>query len=559
MPRKANTISQRAARRSRRPTAGTAAQVTVTVTTCKRLHLFLATLASFLQHCRDRDQVAEWLCVDDNSSAGDRQEMAERFPFFRFVFKDETRAGCASSMNVLLDQVRSRFVLHLEDDWLFTRDFRVADLLPLLADGRYRQVLLCPRPGGVPLGKTGDGFEVEEYLYNPDHPAKPEIYRRYDEIFPARQQAHDAGWWWPGFSRNPGILDIAFFRSRVGRFDERIDARLFDYDYARRAHDAGAAILSVDCGLTHVGAVSAHVLNQRPRWPWEAGSTVGAATQTGIAHGGTERTAWEVGESLFERPIPNVVHFIYLDGEPGFGLCNLLAILSAHVVQKPRSIFLYFDRAPRAVRWWELAKRFVTLVPRQPPRELSELPARQQVDWLRYQVLLEQGGIYLGTDVLTLKPYDPLRTHGCVLGSEPSNNGARGSADREEIASLTGAVVMAAPRHDFLAQCLEAFPRGATEEGIFLRDLAGRHPGLVHIEPVESFVPFERDTDELFREVSQDALDELFRRRLSRSYSIHLWQTAWWKPFLHEIDESYLLTRESLFARFFRGYLNYLR
>jgi len=465
--------------------------------------------------------------------------------------------------------VHSRFVLHLEDDWQFTRDFRIADLLPLLADGRHQQVVLCPRPGGVPFGRTGDGFEVDEYLYNPDHAAKPEIYRRYDEIFPARRPGHEGGWWWPGFSRNPCLFDMVFFRSGVGRFDERIDPRLFDYDYARRAHDAGAAILSVDCGLTHVGAVSAYTSNHKPRWPWEASPAARTAEPTSIIQSRTAPAAQEDAEPLPSYQIPNVVHFIYLDSERGFGFCNLLAILSAYVVQKPEAVFLYFDRAPRIVRWWEMAKRFVTLVPRQPPRELSGLPLRDQrhkAEWLRDQILLEQGGIYLGTDVLTLKPYNPLRTHSCVLGGESYINGQRclGSDDLEQIASITSAVVMAAPRHDFLARCLEAFPHRLTAEGpaaevTYLRDLASRHPGLVHIERVESFVPFECDRDDLFRELNQDALDELFTRRLNRSYCIHLWEPAWHDRFLHEIDEAYLLNRENLVARFFRGYLSYLR
>jgi hypothetical protein len=543
--------------------------VTVTITTCKRFDLFIKTMESFLRHCQDRERVAEWICVDDNSSEADRRQMAERFPFFHFILKGRQEKGHAKSMNLILDRVRTRFVLHLEDDWYFARDLRIGDLLALLADGRYQQVVLCPRPGSVPFGKTSAGFAVEECVYNPDHPTKPEIYRRYDEIYPAKRPGGEGGWWWPGFSLNPGIFDVAFLRSRVGRFDERIHRSLFGYDYALRAHEAAAKILTADCGLTHLGAVSAYGLNDQPRSAWDTVSLSASTEPARVVESGPDADAEETVTTSDACRIPNVVHFVYLDSERGFSFCNLLAVLSAHVVQKPKAIFLHYDRPPRASRWWEAARRYAMLVPRQPPAECGGMPLRspqQQVEALRFQILLEQGGISLDTGVLTLKPYNPLRTHTCVLGGGSYVNGQEGlcSDDLDQIDTITDAVLMAAPRHLFFARCIEEIPRRFQGEGVAadgvgdLHDLARRHRDLVHIEPVESFVPFDCGTDELFRDVDRNTLDDLFARKLSRSYCIHLWPEMWGERFLNEIDEAYLLNRKNLMAAFFRGYLFYL-
>jgi hypothetical protein len=569
MPTRSNRSTQRKPRKSGRADAGAAARVSVTITTCKRLALFLKTMESFLQHCKDHDRVTEWLCVDDNSSADDRRQMAERFPFFRFVFKDADQKGHARSMNLILDQVRSRFVLHLEDDWDFARDFRIADLLAVLADGRYQQVVLCPRPGGVPFGKTGDGLAIEQSVYNPDHPVKPEPNRRYDAIFPARRPGGEGGWWWPGFSLNPGIFDIEFFRSRVGRFDERIDRALFEYDYARRAYEAGAAILSVDCGLRHLGAVSASAINDQPPRSWETTTYFHDTAASNIVEGNTHPKAEESEPPPSSYLIPNNVHFLYLHDERGFTFCNFLAILSARVVQKPEAIYLHYDRPPRMGPWWEAAKRYVMLVPRQPPAEYGGIRLRgprQQADVLRFQILAEQGGIFLGTDVITLKPYNPLRTYTCVLGGESYTAGRCGlfSADLDQIATLTSAVLMSAPGNSFFARCLEQIPYHiqaegvADQAGVDLHRLARGERDRVHLEPVESFVPFDCETDELFRDADQGALDDLFARKLSRAYCIYLWQAAWRERFLDEIDEAYLTQRKNLIAAFFKGYLLYL-
>lgn len=61
--------------------------ITLTITSCKRLDLFVKTINSFMQCCKDIHLIDEWFCVDDNSSIEDRLRMQELYPFINFYFK----------------------------------------------------------------------------------------------------------------------------------------------------------------------------------------------------------------------------------------------------------------------------------------------------------------------------------------------------------------------------------------------------------------------------------------------------------------------------------------
>ena len=80
----------------RRPKAP--AHVTLTITSCRRLHLFEKTVNSFLSCCGDLEAIGRWICIDDGSSEEDRRRMEELYPFFEFVFKEPSEKGHAKSM-----------------------------------------------------------------------------------------------------------------------------------------------------------------------------------------------------------------------------------------------------------------------------------------------------------------------------------------------------------------------------------------------------------------------------------------------------------------------------
>ena len=52
-----------------------APSILLSVTSCKRIDLFKRTVNSFINACTDVSLISEWICVDDNSSKEDRDEI----------------------------------------------------------------------------------------------------------------------------------------------------------------------------------------------------------------------------------------------------------------------------------------------------------------------------------------------------------------------------------------------------------------------------------------------------------------------------------------------------
>jgi len=97
-------------------------QVMFTITTCKRFNLFEQTMNSLLRTWLDLDKVDLFFCVDDNSSEEDREKMRQQYPLFEYHMKGPEDKGHRESMNLIWDklgQVKPKYWIHLEDDWLF--------------------------------------------------------------------------------------------------------------------------------------------------------------------------------------------------------------------------------------------------------------------------------------------------------------------------------------------------------------------------------------------------------------------------------------------------------
>ena len=61
--------------------------------------------------------VKEVVIVDDSSSDADRAEMLRLYGDFTFVMKAHSQRGHASSLNMLMAHVKTRYFIYLEDDW----------------------------------------------------------------------------------------------------------------------------------------------------------------------------------------------------------------------------------------------------------------------------------------------------------------------------------------------------------------------------------------------------------------------------------------------------------
>jgi GR25 family glycosyltransferase involved in LPS biosynthesis len=209
--------------------------ITVTITTCKRLELFILTMNSFINCCEDINMVDEWICVDDNSSDDDRQKMRTMYPFITFYYKDESVKGHPCSMNVIHGLVKTPYIFHLEDDWkFFTRKNYLTDCLNIMSvDPKIGQCLINKNyaetesdisiVGGVfKQTKSGLRYYIHEYVTTKEE--QKEWIKKHGDI--CRHCNY-----WPHFSFRPSLIRTEILRD-LGLFNTTISH--FEMEYSKR-------------------------------------------------------------------------------------------------------------------------------------------------------------------------------------------------------------------------------------------------------------------------------------------------------------------------------------
>jgi hypothetical protein len=232
--------------------------------------------------------------------------------------------------------------------------------------------------------------------------------------------------------------------------------------------------------------------------------------------------------------VPNVVHFCY-GFRPGaeFGFLEYLAVRSARDVNAPDRICFHCGHEPPG-RWWEDAKRLLTLVRVEPPTEAFGRRLchhAHQADFMRVEILIRYGGIYLDIDTLCLRPFGKLRQHECVMGQQ----GDRG---------LCNAVILAAPGARFLLEWRESFrsfrSRGRDaywdEHAVLVPGRLAQEGHLrnhIHILGPRAFsYPLWHEMESLFE--SND------RGLFSGSYCVNLWSTLTQERWLSRVTPEYV-------------------
>lgn len=226
--------------------------ITITMTCCKRIDLFIPTVNSFLACCKDLgEHVYEWIAVDDNSSDADRKKMQELYPFIRFIFKTPEQKGHAKSMNILLDIIKTPHIFHLEDDWrFFIQDTYLEKCLQVLDDNvKLGQCLLNKNYSEdiATFGAYGGGYRrytpqgLRYYIH--EHLTVDSL-KNYKFDKPNST-------YWPHYSLRPGITKKSALDA-VGKYSE--DAGHFEMDYANKYKNAGYITAYLDnIYCTHIG------------------------------------------------------------------------------------------------------------------------------------------------------------------------------------------------------------------------------------------------------------------------------------------------------------------
>lgn len=244
-------------------------KIAFTITTCKRYNLFEKTMDSFLKNCLDANRIDQWICIDDNSSEEDRDRMKQKYPFMDYILKNETQKGHAKSMNILLNYVKADYIIHFEDDWICDEPFNIVEYVNYVKTKNIDHLVLKTIAYGTNdiFDKVGKHF-IHNYHYNKNSSFKPEINRLYDQIIKhnfANIKMDRNGWWWPGFTLNPSIINLQKIKE-IGYFNDCIPHELFEYDYAARCFNSGYNIKYIPLKINHVGHQSSYNLNDTRRY-----------------------------------------------------------------------------------------------------------------------------------------------------------------------------------------------------------------------------------------------------------------------------------------------------
>jgi hypothetical protein len=231
-----------------------------------------------------------------------------------------------------------------------------------------------------------------------------------------------------------------------------------------------------------------------------------------------------------DMTIPRIVHFCF-GFSPDFGhkpwsLIHYVSVASALRHIKPDEAFIHFEYQPRGP-WWDLTRSMVRPVQIRAPREVFGNPVTHpahRADVARLEILLQQGDIYLDSDVLVHRSFDTICNGPAVLGQQGLTEPLR----------VANAVILAEPGSRFIRKWLDSYrsfrSRGhdiywdehsVTVPGI----LAKRYPDSVRILPHSAFywpLWFADDLKAMFGSSVREIVGE-------DTFATHLWETHSWK------------------------------
>jgi len=205
-------------------------KIILSFTTCKRLNLFIQTVASILNHWLDLDKIDYWFCVDDNSTEEDRDFMRSNFNWIDYYMKDANEKGHRKSMNIIwskLSVLKPTYWIHMEDDFLFYNKMNYIEEgikgLNLLKDDNVKQIVF-----NLNYGET-----VENY-YNKSNINKNNGFSVHD--YKEGQFNYINCHYWPHYSFRPSIVEVTPILE-LGNYNT--DNTFFEMDYAKRWANAG--------------------------------------------------------------------------------------------------------------------------------------------------------------------------------------------------------------------------------------------------------------------------------------------------------------------------------
>ncbi|XP_046329135.1 uncharacterized protein LOC124112966 [Haliotis rufescens] len=211
--------------------------------------------------------------------------------------------------------------------------------------------------------------------------------------------------------------------------------------------------------------------------------------------------------------VPNIVHFVWFGEDLKFRFHHLLSIKSAYSILKPDRILFHCNHKPVG-KWWKVIKQTIPIlriVDRKAPTEIygnMVIRSEHKSDIARIQILQKYGGIYMDTDVIALKSFNPLRHYGITMGIEYHGTPGR----------LNNGIIVSAPNATFLSLWLNTYRNFSKREwdyhdSIIPYYLQFTYPHLIHVEEKTLNYPSGLDINLIYKDVYD----------WSRNYAMHLW------------------------------------
>jgi hypothetical protein len=270
--------------------------------------------------------------------------------------------------------------------------------------------------------------------------------------------------------------------------------------------------------------------------------------------------------------IPRVFHFVYglrQQDEP-FPLMHYLCLKSCIAVNAPDRIDFHTWNMPWGP-WWERIEPLLNVRRVEPTRFIDSNPAyrtnpegifirRQELDYahhadfIRLEVLLEEGGVYADIDTLFVEPIpDDFFHYAFVMAHEGYETTL---PDGESINTLCNALMMSQAEAEFAQSWYERMyavfdgswnRHSCLEAGVLARE----RPDALTIVPQRHFFAIPPTADGIARLF--DPSDE----QLSKINSLHLWEHLWASPARLDFSSfhaglltpDYVLAGTSIYAR----------
>jgi hypothetical protein len=263
--------------------------------------------------------------------------------------------------------------------------------------------------------------------------------------------------------------------------------------------------------------------------------------------------------------IPNIIHFIFglapdFGGKP-FSLVHYLAVKSAYIVNQPESINLYYQYEPQG-EWWEKTKRYINAVQIRRVEGVSSAKFHHfahLADFIRLQILMEKGGIYLDMDVICIRSFTPLLKYSFVMGRQGIEGGI------EKHVGLCNAVILSEANSFFGKKWLEGFdPQTSLWHGFRSRgwdeywdELSVQYPNhLAKLFP--EYICIQDDKKFFWPLFYPEHLKWLFSGQdgsFSHSYCHHLWESLSWETYLKNLSVDHIINVDTNFNRMVRPFL----